>query len=191
VRVYGSPHLDFPFNADPTGITIVSDQAMYVEGDYNTGTGGNAWQPSSLVGDTVNVISKNWSGSSASCRNDCQSRQPLASRTVSSNMILNAAFIAGVDVTGANDYNGGLENYPRFHEDWGGDTLTYRGSFVSLGPPQHNNGAWCGTGATCNIYSPPVRAWDYDTNFQNVANLPPLTPRFGSVQQILFTENFR
>ena len=30
-----------------------------------------------------------------------------------------------------------------------------------------------------------------DTDFQNVANLPPLTPRFVAVDQILFTENFR
>jgi hypothetical protein len=41
------------------------------------------------------------------------------------------------------------------------------------------------------IYNPPVRAWGYDTTFQNVAWLPPLTPRVVSVQQIVFTENFR
>jgi len=49
----------------------------------------------------------------------------------------------------------------------------------------------CGTTGACNIYNPPTRNWDYDTNFQNVANLPPITPRFVTVQQILFTENFR
>jgi hypothetical protein len=43
----------------------------------------------------------------------------------------------------------------------------------------------------CNIYDPPSRNWDYDLNFQVVANLPPLTPRVVSVEQILFTENFR
>ena len=66
---------------------------------------------------------------------------------------------------------------------------------MSLGAPLHNNGAWCGTGGSsssgCNIYNPPVRNWNYDPDFQNVANLPPLTPRFVSVQQIIFTENFR
>ena len=85
--------------------------------------------------------------------------------------------------------------YPRFHEDWSGRTLIYRGSFVSLGTPRHNNGGWCGTGngapLFCDIYNPPGRNWDYDTDFQQVENLPPLTPRFVSVQQILFTENFR
>jgi hypothetical protein len=102
-----------------------------------------------------------------------------------------AAFIGGVDTTTTGNYNGGLENYPRFHEDWAGGTLTYRGSFVSLGTPRHNNGAWCGTGGGCNIYNPPVRNWDYDSDYQLVQNLPPLTPRFVSVQQILFTETFQ
>src|SRR5262249_54918666 len=95
-------------------------------------------------------------------------------------------------------YNGGLENYPRFHENWGG-TLTYNGSFVSLGNPLHSDGAWCGTGGSstaaavtgCNIYNPPTRTWDYDPAFNNVANLPPLTPRFVYVQQVLFTESFK
>jgi hypothetical protein len=189
VRAFGSPRLPFPPAADPTGLTLVSDQGVYVEGDYNVGGGPNPKQPAAIMGDTINVLSNGWSGSPA-CRNDCQSRQPLGSRPAASTTVL-AAFIGGVDVTAVGNYNGGLENYPRFHEDWSGLTLTYRGSFVSLGTPRHNNGAWCGTGAGCNIYNPPIRNWDYDTDFQDVAKLPPLTPRFVSVQQILFTENFR
>ena len=51
--------------------------------------------------------------------------------------------------------------------------------------PRHD--AWHGTRGE----SPPGHNWDYDTDFQQVENLPPLTPRFVSVQQILFTENFR
>jgi hypothetical protein len=73
--------------------------------------------------------------------------------------------------------------------------LTYRGSFVSLGTPRHVNGIWCSTGgsttAGCNIYNPPQRLWDYDAAFNNAAFLPPLTPRFVYVQQVLFTENFK
>ena len=213
VRAFGTPNLDFPAGmADPTGLTVVSDNAVFVEGDYNRGTlgctfgvGACPWMPAAFFGDTVNVLSSNWSGQAnalawtnagglTSCRNDCQSFQPLASRPATATTI-NAAFLAGVDTTTPGNYNGGLENYPRFQEDWnpvaGQQTLTYRGSFVSLGTPIHNNGAWCGTGGACNIYNAPARAWDYDTNFQNAANLPPMTPRFVTVQQILFTENFR
>ncbi len=213
VRVYGSPNLDFPAGmADPTGLTVVSDQGVYVEGDYNTGGGGFPKMPAAFMGDTINVLTNNWSGNPAAagwagatrCRNDCQSRWQLAARPGAATTVY-AAFLAGVDTTTAGVYNGGLENYPRFHEDWGGAAFTYRGSFVSLGTPAHANGSWCSTGgsctygsagcpsatALCNIYNPPTRAWDYDTDFQNVANLPPITPRFVTVQQIVFTENFR
>ncbi len=208
VRIFGSKDLDFPGPvADPTGITIASDQAFYLEGDYNVGNGGNRpWQPAAIMADTLNVLSSNWSGNPAdnatwssnsglnTCRNDCQSFQTLAARPgVSTNVY--AAFLAGVDWTTSGAYNGGLENYPRFQESWSGRTLFYRGSFVSLGKPTRNNGAWCGTGGStasgCNIYNPPLRNWNYDTNFQVVENLPPLTPRVVAVQQILFTENFR
>ena len=108
---------------------------------------------------------------------------------------INAALIAGVDVTSPGHYNGGLENYPRFHEDWsppgGQRALNYRGSFVSLGTPQYANGEWCGTGGGCNIYDPPARNWDYDASFNNVDFLPPLTPRVNLMQQQLFTRFYQ
>jgi hypothetical protein len=110
---------------------------------------------------------------------------------------INAAFIAGVDVTGSgyDNYNGGLENYPRFHEDWGGSSsgrmLNYRGSYVSLGTPRYANGKWCGTGNTCNIYNPPQRPWDFDADFGDVRNLPPLTPKVTYVQQRIYTRFYK
>jgi hypothetical protein len=175
-------------------LTVASDQAVYVEGDYNTGAGpcsfgGRPKAPAALMGDALNVLSNGWSGPAA-CANDCQSRCALASR-VASSTVVNAALLAGVDDTVPGIYNGGLENYPRFHETWSGRTLTDRGSFVSLGTPRHNSGSWCGTGNPCGIYDAPARNWDYDAAFQDVAQLPPLTPRFVAVEQILFTENFR
>jgi hypothetical protein len=197
VRVFGSSDLDFPPVADPLGLTMVSDQAFYLEGNYNVGTVARPKQPAAVMADTVNVLSSNWSGGSTgwtglgSCRNDCQSFQGLNSRPAAGTAIY-AAFLGGVDLTTNNNYNGGFENYPRFHESWSGLTLFYRGSFVSLGLPGRASGAWCGTGTTCNIYNPPGnRDWNYDLDFQQVQNLPPLTPRVVSVQQILFTENFR
>ena len=207
VRVFGSADIPLPggigVSADPTGVTVVSDQAIYVLGDFNRGTaaGGTPRQPASLIGDSVNVLSQRyWLGqvacNSTLCR-DGQSTQGLASAARDAQTTwINAAFLGGVDTTpdgypGAGEYNGGLENYPRFHEDWGASTLTYQGSFVSLGEPEHVDGEWCGTGNGCNIYNPPTRAWNFDPGFNNAANLPPLTPRFVYVQQVLFTEDFK
>ncbi|MFI5397275.1 MAG: hypothetical protein ACHQ9S_17180 [Candidatus Binatia bacterium] len=216
VRLFGSQTLPFPslssFGGDPTGISIASDRAMYVQGDYNAppGAGGvynptTGWQPSSIVGDAMSIMSNNylWPNAAASlCTNDCQSNRDLSdvARNASTTTV-NAALLAGVDTTTSGHYNGGLENYPRFHEAWGGQTLNYLGSFVSLGTPQTVTGPWCGTGGSytgsppsksgCNIYNPPARVWNFDPNFQNAAYIPPLTPRFVYVQQIRFTENFQ
>lgn len=222
VRVFGSQNLDFPAAADPTGVTVVSDQAIYVEGNYNVNVGQTNYnaaypkQPAAFMGDTINVLSVAWSGhpndpawtnangANPGCRNDCQSRRSLnnsgswhAARPTGTTYV-NAAFLGGVDVTNpssATGYNGGFENYPRFHERWSGVNFVYRGSFVSLGAPQRANGQWCSTGGSltggCNIYEAPGRQWNYDSDFQEVRNLPPITPRVVSVQQVLFTENFR
>jgi hypothetical protein len=212
VRVYGSPNFDFPpsVTGDPTGVTIVSDQAVYVEGNYNLGPGQPGYdtnfpkQPAAIMADTINVLSSNWSGrtdsgwtGSTGCRNDCQSRKSLNSpaERPAATTYVNAAFLSFVPNTVGSNYNGGLENYPRFHEKWSGLNLVYRGSFVSLGQPSRANGSWCGTGGSsssgCNIYDPPGRQWNYDPDFQELVNLPPITPRVVSVEQILFTENFR
>jgi hypothetical protein len=208
VRVFGSANLPIPggigVSADPTGITVVSDQAIYVMGDYNRAAGGGDLpkQPAALIGDSVNLLSNNyWQiNCTANCRNDAQSVLSLgdAGRAATTTRV-NSAFLGGVDQTGPGqfngNYNGGLENYPRFHESWSNQTLNYAGSFVSLGTPLHVNGAWCGTGGSlasgCNIYNPPTRAFDYDPVFNSAANLPPLTPRFVYVQQVLFTEDFK
>lgn len=212
VRVFGSRNLWFPTDPapgrDPTGITIVSDQAIYVQGDFNQGNNAASpyghpdapsnnlpKQPAAFLGDSINILSNAYFDR-FSCKNDCQSNknQSDATRKATPTWI-NAGFLAGVDDTRPGVYNGGLENYPRFHENWTRVTFTYWGSFVSLGTPSHVNGRWCGTGGSqtsgCNIYTPPNRNWNFDPFFMNAANLPPLTPRFVYVQQVLFTEDFK
>jgi hypothetical protein len=195
VRIFGSASLPFPATppgGDPTGLTLVSDQPMYVLGNYNSVA---PWQPAAVIGDNINLLSTNYFNTTGA-GNDSQSPRSLtdASRDATPTTI-NSAFLAGVDTTTWSNYNGGLENYPRFHEDWTGQNLNYRGSFVSLGTPDHVNGPWCGTGGSsvsgCNIYVPPNRNYDYEPAFNDVRNLPPLTPRFVYVQQVLFTENFK
>jgi hypothetical protein len=82
-------------------------------------------------------------------------------------------------------YNGGLENYPRFYENWSGKILLYRSSFLSLNDSRHVSGTW---GA--QSYNPPNRYWNYDTTFNNADTLPPLTPRFVYLKQELFVRDF-
>ena len=191
-RIFGSAKLPFPdMGADATGITVATDQAMYVLGDYNSAaTLATGWQPAALIGDSLNVLSNAWFSYAANVPNGLNDAQSPTALPKAKNTTVNAAFLAGVDDTiagsGTDGYNGGLENYPRFHENWGDVTFTYSGSFVSLGTPLHVSGKWKNQN-----YKPPKRVWSFETKFGNAANLPPLTPRFVYVQQVLFTEQFK
>jgi hypothetical protein len=115
--------------------------------------------------------------------------------TSSSALGVNAAMLFGLGPSTRDPdwYNGGLENFPRFLEGWSNRTFNYRGSFVSLGEPDHKDAVWaCGSGTSCfdGVYDPPIRAYDYDGDFNDVAWLPPMTPKIVYVQQILYTRIF-
>ncbi len=141
------------------GLTIVSNNPIYIQGDYNTINK----KPTAVICDSVNLLSNNW--------NDVNSPQNLSYRTAA-NTTINTAFIAGIDNTTTGHYNGGLENYPRLHENWSNKTLYIRGSFVELWNSQISQGAWQYGNPQ---YTAPIRNWDYDTDF-NAENMPPFTP---------------
>lgn len=245
VRVFDSANLNtrggtFPWpvasGGDPTGVTIASDQAVYIQGNYNfMGTGATAQKyPAAIMGDTINVLSQSWEVPSGpqtnmgtTFQNDRKTMGNLNTGGQGNRDILttdnflvitpniaglaytipltlacpiggcgafntttalgiNAAFLARVDNTAVGNYNGGLENYPRFHEDWGGFTLNYRGSYVSLGTPRYSSGTW-----STQSYSPPDRQWDYDSQFNDPRWLPPLTPMVNMVQQRVYTRFYQ
>ncbi len=172
------------------GVTVVSDQAAFIQGDYNVD--GSDWKPASFLTDTLNVLSNAWD--QAGKDDASRTGAPWSGRGASSTEI-NAAFLSGTDTTGGVDgtagqggeYNGGLENYPRFHENWSGKTLKYRGSFVSLGEPQHKDGLWH---YGSPVYEAPDRDWGFDTRFYDAGELPPLAPRFVYLKQERFVRNF-
>jgi hypothetical protein len=185
VRVYNGAELASSLAGAPAieGLSITSDQAIYIQGDYNLVNK----VPAAFLCDSINVLSNNWS--------DANSTLTLPNR-LASNTTIHAAFLAGTDTTGGAEgaagqdqgqYNGGLGNFARFHEDWTGRTLTIRGSFVSLNAPLHVSGAW---GYGDPYYEAPGRDFNYDTDFDDVAQLPPLTPRFTYLRQDLMLRRF-
>jgi len=141
------------------GITIASNDPVYIQGDYNTVDK----KPTAVICDAINILSNSW--------NDTNSTSGLSSRTAS-DTIVNTAFIAGIDTTIGSDYNGGLENYPRMHESWSGKELQISGSFVALWNSEVATGSWHYGNPQ---YTAPGRNWNYDTDFQNGA-MPPFTP---------------
>ena len=86
------------------------------------------------------------------------------------------------------DYGGGLENFPRFLEDWRPRTMTYVGSLVSLYYNQQGNGQWkfLGGSGSGQYYWPPTRNWSFDMRFMFPDQLPPGTPVVGNVIHTAF-----
>jgi len=146
------------------GLTVASDNPIYVLGDYNTVSKKGA----AIMGDAVTFLSNNWSDA-------YEADTSTADRDATATTV-NAAVVTGNAITVENNYNGGLENLPRFLENWDGVTFTYTGSLINLWQSQQATGAWrCCAGA--GVYDPPNRNWSYDTDFDTLANLPPGTPR--------------
>jgi hypothetical protein len=156
-----------------TGLTIASQNPIYIKGDFNTGgaplsngspgdplnpqVSGYTRAPCAMIADAVNILSNSW--------NDANSGAGTSSR-VATNTTVNAAILAGnvptAPVGGDGSYSGGAENFPRFLEDWSQATLTYYGSMVELYKSQQSMGEW----GKANVYVPPTRRWYFDTNFK-------------------------
>lgn len=147
----------------PTGgLTLVSDNPVYIQGDYNTST---TRQPSAVIGDAVMILSNAW--------NDANSGKALSSR-VASNTTVNTAILGGIVPTSTaytdnRAYSGGVENFPRFLEEWNGKTFTYNGSMVQLFQSQQATGRW----GNSTAYGAPTRKWAFDPMFRE--NPPPGT----------------
>lgn len=180
---------------DTTGFTVASENAVYVQGNYNA-TGINtvgsptaatdyvpqntsAHIPASVVGDAVIVLSNSWLDSRSF-------RYPFDfSNRVASETTIRFAMISGDSKSsleaspnqGGGDPRlaGGVHNFKRFLENWENTRLNYAGSLINLYNSRNNNGAF----KCCNkIYKPPTRNWVFDVTFLDPKRLPPGTPFF-------------
>lgn len=159
----------------PSGLTVATPNPLYVKGNYNAygasvGTTNTAnTKPAALLADAITILSGSW--------NDANSTAGINSR-IPSDTTVNAAFLAGIVETVGSYYSGGLENFPRFLENWSGRTLTYNGSMVVMFPSKYATNRWPGTGT---VYNPPTRKWSFDVNFYDPDKLPPLCPSVRAV----------
>jgi len=156
----------------PSGLTVATGRPLYVLGDYNQTNSANlgttntiTTQPASLVADAITILSDAWT--------DANSSAAVASRVAASTTI-NAAFLTGAVDTTLGHYSGGMENFPRFLENWGSANIcTYNGSMVKMFPSLYATNAWNNNN---NVYNPPKRNWAFDLNFNDPTKLPPKTP---------------
>ncbi len=140
-------------------VSIFSENPVYVQGDFNTVDK----KPAAICGDAVTFLSNNW--------NDANSALNISSRTASVTSV-NASIMTGNNNTTGANYNGGLENLPRFLENWTGRNFNFKGSLVNLWNSQQATAPW----AYGSYYTAPNRNWSYDTDLDDPSNLPPETP---------------
>jgi len=148
-------------------LTVATPDPLYVWGDFNT----VGEKPAAVICDAINLLSNAW--------NDTKT---VGTLPVATNTTYNTAVVTGNTETVGSNYNGGLENLPRFHENWSGKTSTIKGSFVKAWFSQYATNGWVYGG---DRYQAPVRNWSYNTAFNNVANLPPFTPMTVTAEDIV------
>jgi hypothetical protein len=179
------------------GLAIATENPVYVQGDYNTNSagGGSNWTDpyvaSSISADAVTLLSNNWNDVNSFSTPYCGDDTSCPSNRTAVTSYYRVAILAGVSgtfplpggttsATVPQDFgtNGGVHNFLRYIEDWGGQSLYYKGSIVQLYYSRQANGTYkCCT----TVYSPPSRGYNFDTDFLDPIKLPPRTPLFRDV----------
>jgi len=176
----------------------------------------------SIIADAVTMLSNNWqdwgckpvAGACTSALNTTsgsllnpinpggQSVPALTPNRIAISTYYRVAIAAGKNIAFYNTaqtpefaygMDGGVHNFLRFIEDWGGPAsvgaqsqLFYKGSIVSLYWSYYSTGPF----KCCNtVYNPPDRQYTFDSLFAVPQNLPPGTPMFRNVDNLTYRQN--
>jgi hypothetical protein len=181
-------------NLPDAGLTIATENGAYVQGNYNatsTNVQAEPDRPAAILADAITILSNNWTDvKSLNSPNDMAVRDATSTG-------YRFAMVAGKSIAfpkpgwaSAGDWgtDGGVHNFMRMLEDWGGQTISYRGSMISLYTARQFIGIYR---ANANVYSPGTRAFSFDTNFLQPQLLPPGTPMFRDVNTLRFRQILR
>ena len=171
------------------GLTVVAENPVYIQGDYNAPADGS-WSGNSVAAavaaDAVTLLSDNWNDVNsfafpynAGSRNAVQTAYRVA--------LIAGKGIAFPEPAGQpEDFgtDGGVHNFLRFLEVW--PACYYQGSLVSFYYNRQGTGVYKTGGA---VYSPPDRHYTFDQNFTlGPQYLPPRTPSLRSINTIGFSQ---
>jgi hypothetical protein len=179
------------------GLTIASENPFYLQGTWNSNgaafdntpcaanpCGAQTHTATAFIVDAMTLLSGNWNDYNSLTGPYDQAQRPAATTWY------RFAVVAGkginfpyINTQPDWDYgtDGGAHNFLRYIENWGangGQTLNFRGSIASM----YFNRQATGTYKCCvDVYSPPTRGYNFDTDFLTPALLPPRTPMFRDV----------
>ncbi len=148
-------------------LTVVSESSLFVHGDFNV----VSKQPASVIADAVNLLSNAWDNSKT------PGVIPLAAETT-----YNMAIVTGNIPSREGVYNGGVENLPRFHENWKDLNCNLNGSIACTWFSKYATSDHSGVS---DLRNPPRRNWDYDPDFNDFSNLPPFTPTTTTIRDVV------
>ena len=180
VRLKNGSEIPSPPGSPDAGFTLATNAPLYVLGNYNadgnsatgsaTAADDSGEKPAALVADAITILSNSWETNNY----DAKSKSGSISDRNANFTEVSAAFLTGQSETvpGAGKYSGGVHNFPRFLENWGGVEFRYRGSLVSLFQSEVN---WAHMTDGQNWYSPPRRNWGFSALFEK-GEFPPGTP---------------
>lgn len=172
------------------GLAIATENPAYIQGDFNANSAGGGFNDPhiavSVNADAVTLLSNKF--------NDVNTFAfPYNNNHTAVTTYYRAAIMAGKGVSfpqpaaTAQDFgtDGGVHNFLRYIENWGGQTLNYRGSIISM----YYNRQATGLFKCCTtVYSPPTRGYNFDVEFLTPDLLPPRTPLFRDVNTTGFTQ---
>ena len=174
------------------GLTVAAENPVYVQGDWNAnGTGfADPHVATAVIADAVTLLSNNWNDRTSFLEahdlNDRNAATTWYRLAIIGGKGLSFARIAGAPADFGTD--GGAHNFLRYLEDWGGQTLNYRGAIASMFTSRQA----VGTYKCCSdVYTPPTRGYNFDTDFLTPALLPPRTPMFRDVNITGFAQIVR
>jgi hypothetical protein len=183
----------------PCGLSIATENPAYIQGDFNGNSAGNGFSDpnvaASVNSDTLTFLSNNFSDVNSFAFPYVFTSAGGANVRYSTTTWYRAAVMAGKGIsfpqpTGystADDFgtDGGVHNFLRYIENWGGQTVNYRGSIVSM----YYNRQAIGVYKCCTtVYGAPTRGYNFDTEFLTPSLLPPRTPLFRDVNTTGFTQ---
>ncbi len=129
-------------DGQPKGFAVVTNNALYVQGDYNTTTisdgASTRSNPAVLMGDALTILSDGWNDDNSAGGIDQRRATPAGG---SSEMVLNAGILTGntPSTSSPPTNSGGVQNLVRLMEDWSGYRVTIRGSMGQLFSSKYMN----------------------------------------------------
>ena len=176
------------------GLTIVSENPVYVQGNYNASSTSATAEPNvatSVIADAITLLSSAWND------NISFSSPYTPGGRVRNTNYYRFAVIAGknrpfayadVVTPKPDDFgsDGGAHNFLRMLES--GATVNYRGALATVFYSRQAVGVYkcCAT-----VYGAPTRNFNFDTDFLDPAKLPPLTPVFRDINSLGFEQETR